>query len=154
MVKITRYADIKNYFEVPDAAIEFLAAITDETENGRYSFGDDCFINVMNATTRTELGNMEAHDVFVDVQCIFGGEERIYYTDRTPLEVVKPMNADKDVGLFAFVPCPYVDYKAGECVVLYPEEAHLPGRAVGEPVSMKKAVMKINCKRLGKDKKA
>ena len=151
MVKITSYPDIKKYFNVPDEAIEFLAAVTDETENGRYSFGDDCFINVMNATTRTELGNMEAHDVYVDVQCIYGGEERIYYTDRAPLSVVKPMNAEKDVGLFAFRPCPYVDYKAGEGIVLYPEEAHLPGRAVGEPVSMKKAVMKINCAKLRKD---
>ena len=104
----------------------------------------------MDCTTREELADMEAHDVYVDVQCLITGEERIYYTKRTALTVTKPMNADKDVGFFAYVPSPYADYKAGECVVLYPEEAHLPGRAVSTPVTAKKAVMKLNCEKLRK----
>ena len=150
MIKITNHRDLKKYFNVPDAALAFLGAISERTENGRYSFGADCFINVMDCTTREELADMEAHDVYVDVQCLITGEERIYYTKRTALTVTKPMNADKDVGFFAYVPSPYVDYKAGECVVLYPEEAHLPGRAVSTPVTAKKAVMKLNCEKLRK----
>lgn len=150
MIKITNYQDLKKYFNVPDAALAFLGAISESTDNGRYPFGADCFINVMDCTTREELGDMEAHDVYVDVQCLITGEERIYYTDRVPLTVTKPMNADKDVGFFAYVPSPYVDYKAGECVVFYPEEAHLPGRAVSTPVTAKKAVMKLNCEKLRK----
>lgn len=150
MIKITNYQDLKNYFNVPDAAIAFLSAISESTENGRYPFGADCFINVMDCTTREELADMEAHDVYVDVQCLITGEERIYYTDRAPLAVTKPMNEAKDVGFFAYVPSLHVDYKAGECVVLYPEEAHLPGRAVTTPVTAKKAVMKLNCEKLRK----
>lgn len=150
MIKITNYQDLKKYFNVPDAALAFLSAISERTDNGRYPFGADCFVNVMDCTTREELGDMEAHDVYVDVQCLITGEERIYYTDRAPLTVTKPMNTDKDVGFFAYTPSPYVDYKAGECVVLYPEEAHLPGRAVSTPVTAKKAVMKLNCEKLRK----
>ncbi len=150
MIKITNHQDLKKYFNVPDAAIAFLAAITENTANGKYPFGADCFINVMDCTTREELADMEAHDVYVDVQCLITGEERIYYSNRAPLTVTKPMNAEKDVGFFAYVPSPYVDYKAGECVVLYPEEAHLPGRAVSTPVTAKKAVMKLNCEKLRK----
>ncbi len=150
MIKITTYQDLKKYFNVPDAALAFLAAISEKTDNGRYPFGADCFINVMDCTTREELADMEAHDVYVDVQCLITGEERIYYIDRADLTVTKPMNADKDVGFFAYTPCEYVDYKAGECVVLYPEEAHLPGRAVNTPITAKKAVMKLNCQKLRK----
>lgn len=150
MIKIANYQDLKQFFNVPDAALAFLAAISENTDNGKYPFGADCFINVMDCTTREELADMEAHDVYVDVQCLISGEERIYYTDRAPLAVTKPMDAAKDVGFFAYTPCPYVDYKAGECVVLYPEEAHLPGRATNAPITAKKAVMKLNCEKLRK----
>jgi YhcH/YjgK/YiaL family protein len=150
MIKITNHQDLKQYFNVPDAALAFLAAISEHTDNGKYPFGADCFINVMDCTTREELADMEAHDIYVDVQCLITGEERIYYTDRASLSVTKPMDAAKDVGFFAYTPCDFVDYKAGECVVLYPEEAHLPGRAVSAPVTAKKAVMKLNCAKLRK----
>lgn len=150
MIKITNYQDLKQYFNVPDAALAFLAAISEHTDNGKYPFGADCFINVMDCTTREELADMEAHDVYVDVQCLFTGEERIYYTDRATLTVTKPMDTAKDVGFFAYAPSEHVDYKAGECVVLYPEEAHLPGRTVGASVTAKKAVMKLNCAKLRK----
>ena len=48
MIKITDYRDLKKYFTVPDEALAFLATVTEDTENGRYHFGEDCFINVMN----------------------------------------------------------------------------------------------------------
>ena len=150
MIKITNYQDLKNYFNVPDAALAFLSAISENTANGKYPFGADCFINVMDCTTQKELADMEAHDVYVDVQCLFSGEERIYYKNREGLTVTKPLNAEKDVLFFAYVPSEYVDYKAGECVVLYPVEAHLPNRAVNEPMAIKKAVMKVNFKKLTK----
>lgn len=150
MIKITNYQDLKKYFNVPDAALAFLATISEKTDNGKYPFGADCFINVMNCTTREEFADMEAHDVYVDVQCLIAGEERIYYKNREGLTVTKPMDAAKDVGFFAYSPSEYVDYKAGECVVLYPEEAHLPGRAINAPVIAKKAVMKLNCAKLRK----
>jgi YhcH/YjgK/YiaL family protein len=150
MIKISNYQDLKQYFNVPDAALAFLAAISENTDNGKYPFGADCFINVMDCTTREELADMEAHDVYVDVQCLFSGEERIYYKNREGLTVTKPLNPDKDVLFFAYTPSEYVDYKAGECVVLYPEEAHLPGRAPNASMTIKKAVMKLNHEKLRK----
>lgn len=150
MIKVTSYQDLKKYFTVPDEALAFLSTITKDTENGRYHFGDDCFVNVMNYTTKTELADMEAHDVYVDVQCLFTGEERIYYADRSALHETVPLNEAKDVLFFAYEPSPYVDYLSGECIVLYPEEAHLPGRAVSTSMTVKKAVMKLNCEKLRK----
>ena len=150
MIKLKNYQDVKNYFTVPDEAIDFLASVTEETENGRYHFGEGCFVNVMNYTTKEELGDMEAHDVYVDVQCLYTGEERIYYTDRATLKVTVPLNEAKDVLFYAYEPSPYVDYLPGECVILYPEEAHLPGRAISGSMTVKKAVMKLDYEKLRK----
>ncbi len=150
MIKIISYNDLKNYFNIPDEALSFLASITEATENGRYTFSDDCFVNVMNYTTKEELSDMEAHDVYVDVQCLYTGEERIYYTDRASLRETVPLNEAKDVLFFAYEPSPCVDYLPGECVVLYPDEAHLPGRAISHSMTVKKAVMKLNFEKLRK----
>ena len=67
MLKINSFDEIRTYLDVPEEAIAFLKSITEETENGRYPFSPDCFVNVMNCTTKTELSPaMEAHDVFID----------------------------------------------------------------------------------------
>jgi biofilm protein TabA len=93
---------------------------------------------------------MEAHETFVDVQCLIRGEEKILFTDKTALPTTVPYSAEKDAAFHSFTDAEAVTYKAGECVVLYPVEAHLPNRAVNEPMAIKKAVMKVNFKKLTK----
>lgn len=143
MIKLSNFADIQKYFNVPDEAIAFLKSLTADSANGKYPFTDDCFVNVMNCDTKTEMASMEAHDNFVDVQCVIEGEEKILYTDRAGLTVVTPYNPDKDVLFYSFEQADEVIYRAGEAVVLYPADAHLPGRAANEPITIKKAVMKV-----------
>ena len=86
---------------------------------------------------------MEAHERFLDVQMVLAGEEKIYVTDKAPLAVVTPYDAGKDIAFYAWESAESVTYRSGEAVVLFPEEAHLPGRAVGEPMTIKKAVLKL-----------
>lgn len=143
MIKLSCFADIQTYFNVPDAAIAFLQNATADTANGKYPFTDDCFVNVMNCDTKTEMAPMEAHNDFVDVQCVIEGEEKILYADRTALPVVTPYNPDKDALFCSFDQADEVIYRTGEAVVLYPVDAHLPGRAVKAPTTIKKAVMKV-----------
>ena len=150
MIKLTSYKDIQNYYDVPDAAIEFIEGVTKDTENGFYPFSDDCFIRVMDAPIGKASGAMEAHDVYTDAQCLITGEERIYYTDRTPLKVTKPYNEDADVTFFEYENSPYVDYKGGEIIILEPSEAHMPGCAINGDIVAKKAVIKINYEKLKK----
>lgn len=151
MYKLQNYQDIKQYFNVPDAAIAFLESATVDTPNGRHEFNEDCYINVMNSNTKTEQGAMEAHEVFVDVQCLIAGEEKILVADKTALPVHTPYNPAKDAAFYDFDAAETVTYTAGECVVLYPNEAHLPCLAVNEPMTVKKAVMKLHCKHLSKN---
>ncbi len=148
MIKITSPDELKSYFDLPDAAVEFLKNATTDTANGRYDISPDCFIKVMNCTTDEDLtAPMEAHDVFVDVQYIIAGEEQILYRDRADLKICTPYNAEKDVLFYQTKKADKICYQAGQAVILYPEDAHLPGRAVRAPMTIKKAVLKLRHKK-------
>lgn len=144
MIKITNLNDLKKYFALPDAAVEFLKNATTDTENGKHPFNDDCYINVMSPTTvADDNALMEAHREFVDVQFIIEGEERMLYTDIDATKVETPYNAAKDALFCSFEKADAVCVAKGEAVVFYPQDAHLPCRAVNEPMTIKKAVMKV-----------
>ena len=60
MVKTVTTEKIKEYLPAfPEAALEFLLSVTEETENGKRFFDDDCFVNVMNTETKTETALMQ-----------------------------------------------------------------------------------------------
>lgn len=144
MVKITNYQQLKAYFDVPQEALDFLANANKDTQCGKYVFSDDCFINVITVETTAEATKMmEAHVQFVDVQFMLDGEEKIYYTDKTALELGQEYDEKKDRSFYKWTKADEVTYKTGEGVVLYQNEAHLPGCAVGAPMTIKKAVIKI-----------
>ena len=145
MVKITNPKQIKEYFNIPDEAIAFLENLTEETENKKYVFSDDCFINVQNCLTKIECAGMEAHEKYVDIQYLVKGEEKIYYTGLEGLTVTKPRSATGDTTIYAFREgSDYVCYSSGEAIILYTDEAHAPNKAPNEPTENKKAVVKIN----------
>ena len=145
MVKITNIRELGNYFDIPREAIDFLASLTPDTENGKYVFSDDCFVNVQMVETKCERNVMEGHVKNVDVQFLIDGEERMYYIDKAGLEVKKPASPTGDTTIYFFdEKSETVTYSSGEAIILYPEDAHLPNCAVSEPRVIKKAVAKIN----------
>ena len=150
MIKLTKFEDLHKYFNLPEGVVEFVSSVTVETENGTYSFGDDCFVKVMNCAMGEASGLMETHDVYVDAQCLITDCERIYYTNRAGLSIAKPYDEKNDATFYTATPSPFVDYKAGECIIFYPEDAHMPGCAINEPLIAKKLVIKINYERLCK----
>ena len=89
---------------------------------------------------------MERHDKYVDVQFLLDGEEKVYYTDKADLTLKKPYDAVKDRCFFQYADSEAVVYEKGEAVILYTNEAHLPGVApegVGVK-TIKKAVAKVS----------
>ncbi len=145
MIKITTIEDAKKYFEIPNEAIEFLKEANCDTENKRYDFGEFCHVNVQSCDTKLETLRMEAHEKYVDIQYLISGDEKIYYTSKEGLSINKPCPEGGDTTLYDFdEKSEAVIYTSGEAVILYPEEAHLPNRAVTVPQTNKKAVIKIN----------
>lgn len=143
MIKIQSLQDLPDCLTIPQEALDFVLRLNADTPNGRYDFGTDCYINVMSCDTSAALAPMEAHERFIDVQMVLAGEEKIYVTPKAPLTVTEPYNAEKDIAFYAWENAEAVTYRSGEAVILYPEEAHLPGRAAGEPMTIKKAVLKL-----------
>ena len=144
MIKITSYQELTKYFNVPKEALDFLAKANKDTECGKYIFSDDCFINVITVETTEEATKMmEAHVQFVDVQFMLDGEEKIYYTDKAALELGQEYDEKKDRSFYKWTQADEITYKTGEGVVLYQNEAHLPGCAVEKSQTIKKAVIKI-----------
>ena len=143
MLKIQNLQEVTQYLPIPRDAIAFALDMNADTPDGRYDFGADCYINVMHCDTTAETAAMEAHEKFIDVQMVIAGEEKIYVTEKAPLHTVTPYDADRDIAFYAWDHAEAVTYRSGEAVVLYPAEAHLPGRAVGEPMTIKKAVLKL-----------
>ncbi len=145
MKKLNNFHNIGAYVNVPAEAVAFVESICSDTPNGKYPFGENCFVNVMDAAInpREEL-KAEAHDLYIDVQCLISGDERIYYTDRHGLKAVTEYNPVKDVIFYEYTDADVVDFTSGECVILDTSEAHHPGCSVnGTPSIAKKAVMKV-----------
>lgn len=145
MKKLNHFQEITNYVNVPAEAVAFVESITKDTPNGKYPFGEFCFVNVMEAPIKPrEEKKAEAHDLYIDVQCLIEGNERIYYADRGGLTAVTEYNPQKDVIFYAYDEAESVDFTSGECVILDTVEAHHPGCSVnGTPSVAKKAVMKV-----------
>ena len=147
MIKINNYNELSKYFDVPQEALDFLANANADTECGKYVFNDDCFINVLTCDTKENCtGLMEAHIVFVDVQYLIDGEEKILYTPVDGLNLEKEYDEKKDRSFYSFENADVVTYKTGEAVILYPADAHLPGCATDKSKTIKKAVVKIRYK--------
>ena len=144
MIKISGFEKLNDYFNVPKEAFDFLKSIDMDTECKRYDFSDDCYINVQSVETKSETPLMEAHEKFVDIQCLIDGEEKIYYCKKEGLPILKEYNVGGDAALYKFAEeSEAVCYKTGEAVILYPCEAHLPNRTVNGSVQIKKAILKI-----------
>jgi biofilm protein TabA len=88
-----------------------------------------------------DQGKWEAHRNYIDLQYITSGIERIGYAHLSRL-VQGDYNPEKDFLALTGIG-DFVTLSAGDFMLLFPEDAHMPGMAVGDPVPVKKVVVKI-----------
>lgn len=131
-----RIKEIMDYLKAKDL---------DALEVGTYKEADDWYYMVQSYDTKpVEKCRLESHEKYADIQWVLKGEERLDIVATEGLEVEEPYSEEKDVAF----------YKAPECMmqmvltdggysVLYPENAHRPGRAVNEPCPVRKIVVKV-----------
>lgn len=90
---------------------------------------------------RAEEGKWEAHRKYIDLQYVVSGRERFGYAPAGRM-AAGPYDEERDLerpdGDGAFV-----ELRAGDFMLLWPGEAHMPGMAIGEPAEVRKVVVKI-----------
>jgi len=110
---------------------------------GRYDIdGDTLYVMLSQYETKPRTqGAWEAHRRYIDLQVVIQGTEQIGYSHLSRL-TPGLYEADRD-----FVPLAgegdFLTLTAGDFMLLFPDDGHMPGVAVGAPNLVKKAVFKI-----------
>lgn len=129
------------------SALEFLRA-TDfsQTEPGRYELdGAELYYLVQVYTPKpVAAGAAEAHRRYIDIQYVLQGEEYIGYADLSQMQAGEYL-AEKDF-LKVEGSVDLVRVAAGSFMLLYPNDAHMPGLTTGAPGVVRKVVVKVKFK--------
>ncbi|MBL0346951.1 YhcH/YjgK/YiaL family protein [Candidatus Villigracilis affinis] len=110
---------------------------------GRHEIdGENMYALVQEYNTKLkEEGKWEAHRRYIDLQYVVQGAEGMGYANIHHLQQ-GDYDTNKDF-LPLFGEGDQVVLKSGYFVLLFPEDAHMPGMAIGNPKPAKKVVIKI-----------
>lgn len=136
---LSRYAAVIPGLEEAMAAIQ---ALTDLEPHTVPLSGNNRIIVQDYNTKPAVQGRPESHRRFLDLQYIVEGEECVGWADVATLIPDGDFNDADDIGFYTG----HVDLMripAGYCYVVFPEDAHMPGIAAGEPAPCKKMVVKL-----------
>ena len=115
-------------------------------EAGTYEIeGKDIYAMIQEITTQPfDVRRAGKHDIYVDVQCIISGTERMGYVPYTGAEEVEENPEDKDICFFKNLSNEnYIDVPAGAFCIFFTNDIHRPGAAAGEPAAVKKVIVKV-----------
>ena len=129
-----------------DTALEFIAGARLPMDNGTtlLPHGVKAIVSEYVTKERNPKG-YEAHLKYADVQFLLAGSEHLRCC---PLEFLTPATDYDEAGDCRF----YDDQPGSGCAlrlgsgyfaVVFPDDAHIPQLAVGEPEAVKKVVMKV-----------
>jgi biofilm protein TabA len=111
---------------------------------GRHNLdGDRLFVLVQEYTTRSPGEcKWEAHRMYIDVQYLVRGTERMGFSNIAQATEQEPYDAARDVAFFQ----PgedYVTVREGMLAIFGPEDVHAPCGAVGHPSAVRKIIIKV-----------
>lgn len=116
--------------------------------DGKIPIDGECVFGMLQAydtKIRTDTVLFEGHRKYIDVQYIIEGRETIFVTPTAGLIPTTPYDEVKDIWF-----CQSdrqdsiaVSLKAGQLVVLFPEDAHAPTYCFGAPTRVRKIVVKV-----------
>lgn len=111
---------------------------------GRYDVeGEEIYALVQHYDTKPfEEGLWEAHRLYLDLQYVAKGTEKMGYANVRAMKQVQEYNEMKDVLIYEgegdFITCP-----SGTFTLLFPEDVHMPRIWTGTREPIIKAVLKI-----------
>ena len=118
---------------------------------GRYPInGDKMFALVQEMdTSLAPNSRFEAHELYLDVQYLVSGLERIdYLPQSSEARLLEDHRTERDIAFYATSePASQLILRPGMFAVFYPGELHRPGCAAGAPAKIRKVVLKIRQER-------
>lgn len=106
--------------------------------------GDRLYANVQTYLTKEHTeGKFETHRRYIDIQHIVSGKELIgYIPSDEGCKEISPYDVATDCAFCHGTPT-LCHVNAGMCMVLFPDEPHMPCLSVDTPESVKKIVVKV-----------
>lgn len=115
-------------------------------EAGTYEIqGKDIYAMIQDITTQpAEVRRPERHNIYLDIQYIVSGVERMGYVPYTGAEAVLEDPEGKDATFYKdLVGETFVDVTPGCYCIFFSNDIHRPGCAAGEPGNVRKVVVKV-----------
>lgn len=136
------------YPEAIRKALEYLRTNDFVTmEPGVYEIqGKEIYAQVFDAQTKpAEEVRPEAHEKYVDVQFLASGKERLGFTSDTGRYEVEERLDDRDLIFFKSVENEgYIEAVPGCYSMFFPSDIHRPALISGEPMTVRKVVVKVS----------
>jgi len=116
----------------------------DSVEPGRIDIdGDNIFALVQEYNTKDpEEGKWEAHRKYIDIQFVHSGGEDFGFVNVDYLESAGEYNAENDVEFFNG-DGDFLQIHDDEFIILFPQDAHMPGLSIEDSEKIKKVVIKV-----------
>ena len=149
VVNLEAYASVHPRFP---AAIAFLKELLKTNpENGRYDMPGaevgEVYANVSAYDTRLmDQAMMEVHHKYIDIQVVFGGEEKIYMPSLEACKVTQEFNEAGDCAILSMpdpANCTCITLGEGDAAIFLPNEIHGPCLAARGSVPVRKIVVKV-----------
>ena len=128
------------------AGVRWLRAFDPGMADGRHDGdGDDVFALVSTyATGPATEKRFETHRVYLDLQYVAAGTERILHAPADGLTVETPYDEAKDIAFYAEPKASSsLLLRAGDLAVFHPPDAHKPGCMAGGRDEVRKVVVKV-----------
>ena len=140
---ICPWKDIKKYAPLLpgiEEAFDAVNALTSyEPQTCNLSDGNRFFVNV-GTTIAPDVA--EAHRKYMDIQYIVKGKEVMGWADLADCQPATEFSEEKDIGMY-FGDFNFITINEGMCYVVFPEDAHMPGRHLDVPSDYVKVVVKL-----------
>lgn len=138
------YFNFKAFHEILDA----IEGIDQEFPDGIIELGNGNYIKVMSDETILESSIIESHRKEVDIQILLKGQELIKVFSQDQVTIKIPYDSDSDCQFYEHPKQAHgeIMLKEGHFAVFFPQDIHNPLNAIGEPIRLKKIVVKLNLK--------
>ena len=110
-------------------------------KDGRYEVDEDVWYTVQSYETKADNEFPESHQKYVDIQYMLNGTEIIGVG---MLEEMEQVEAYPERDFYSNRgPVDRLTLSAGKFMILWPQDAHAPAIAAGEPAPVRKCVVKV-----------